>query len=278
MPNMLTPEALALIAATFVAGAVEVVEALTIVLAMGLTRGWKATIVGSIVALIALGIITAVMGVALNQYVSQALLQFFIGTLLLVFGLQWLRKAILRASGLKAIHDEEKIFKKEQEAAAKASGETRFGLDWFAFVVSFKGVFLEGTEVVFIVLTFGLAAQAKHVEHAIAVASAGAALAALVVVTAGAIVRKPLSRVPENAMKFGVGLLLSTFGTFWSVEGLGYFGRAGGSFEWPMGDWALLVLLVIWIVVSLSAVAVLRRLTQRAAEAAVPAVVEGEPT
>jgi Ca2+/H+ antiporter, TMEM165/GDT1 family len=276
MPNMFTPEAVALSAATFTASAVEVVEALTIVLAMGLTRSWKAAIVGSVLALISLAAITVILGETLQEWISQSLLQFVIGTLLLIFGLQWLRKAILRAGGLKAVHDEEKVFRQSQEAGKAASDERRFGLDWFAFVVSYKGVFLEGMEVVFIVLTFGLAAEARHVEHAIGIASAGAALAAALVLMAGAIARRPLSRVPENVMKLAVGLLLSTFGTFWCVEGMGHFTPSADSLEWPGGDWALLILLGIWLAVSLLIVAVLRRLAQRARETQVATVAETE--
>ncbi len=156
---MLTPAIITLVTTVFLACAVEAVEAFTIVLAMGITRGWRAALIGVLAALVALGILTAAVGVALTHFLSAALLQFVIGALLLVFGLQWLRKAVLRSSGLKAIHDEEKAFKEEQELAAHASHETHFGLDWFAFVVSFKGVLLEGLEVVFIVITFGLKAQ-----------------------------------------------------------------------------------------------------------------------
>lgn len=262
MDYALSPNAVALIVAAFIASAVEFVEALTIVLAMGLTRSWRAAIVGAAAALVALSAVTAVLGVTLKDYVSQSLLQFVIGTLLLIFGLQWLHKAILRSSGLKAIHDEEMIFKKQQEAAMKASTQKHLGLDWFAFVVSFKGVFLEGVEVVFIVLTFGLGAQARHVNHAIAIAAAGAAAAAVVVLTAGAIARRPLSRVPENTMKFAVALLLSTFGTYWSVEGMGYFSPTAHSLEWPLGDWSLLIVLLAWLIVARATVAVLRHLSR----------------
>src|SRR5262245_39395961 len=147
------------VAASFTASAVEFVEAFTIVLAMGMTRGWRSALAGTAAAVLALAVVTAVLGVALVSYVSESLLQIVIGPLLLIFGLQWLRKAILRSSGWKALHDEDAIFREEQEAARRAGHETKLGLDWFGFVVSFKGVFLEGLEVVFIVITFGLSAQ-----------------------------------------------------------------------------------------------------------------------
>jgi uncharacterized membrane protein len=262
----MSPATVALFGTTFVAAAVEVVEAFTIVLAMGLTRSWRATIVGAAAAFVALTVLTAVVGVALKDIVSTAALQLVIGALLLIFGLQWLRKAILRSSGLKALHDEEETFREEQEAARRAGKEVRLGLDWFAVVVSFKGVFLEGLEVVFIVITFGLAAAnstTARVENGIAVAAAGAALAAVVVLIAGAFVHRPLSNVPENTLKFAVGLLLSTFGTYWAGEGIGYFSPQHESFHWygAEGDapWPLLVILVVWFVLSRIAVAGLRR-------------------
>ncbi len=250
-----------LFVAAFLASAVEFVEAFTIVLAMGITRSWRATLIGSAVAVLALAAITAVTGVALVNWISTTFLQLLIGTLLLIFGLQWLRKAILRYSGLKALHDEEETFREEQEAARRAGKEVRLGLDWFAFVVSFKGVFLEGLEVVFIVITFGLSATKDHPEvNGLALASAGAALALLLVLVAGALLHRPLSAVPENTMKYCVGLLLSTFGTFWAVEGLGVFSRAGESLEWPGEDWAILGVLVAWLVLSQLAIAGLRQL------------------
>src|SRR5215218_8329792 len=202
----LTPAAIALLGTTFVASAVEVVEAFTIVLAMGLTRSWRAAIVGTLTAFAALAVITSIVGVALKDLVSESVLQLVIGTLLLIFGLQWLRKAILRSSGVKALHDEEETFREEQAAARAAGRETRMGLDWFAFVVSFKGVFLEGLEVVFIVITFGLAAS-KENPNGMLIAAAGAAAAGAVVLLLGALVHRPLAAVPENTMKYAVGLL-----------------------------------------------------------------------
>jgi uncharacterized membrane protein len=255
----LSPGTIGLATAVFLASAVEFVEAFTIVLAMGLTRGWRATLTGTALAVLALSAVTAVAGVALITWVSESLLQLIIGSLLLIFGLQWLRKAILRSAGLKALHDEEATFREEQEAARLAGHETRLGLDWFGFVVSFKGVFLEGLEVVFIVITFGLAAM-KENPNGMAIAAAGAVVAGLVVLTAGVIVHRPLSAVPENTMKYIVGLLLSTFGLFWAVEGLGFFTAEGESLQWPGANWAILGVLAAWFVLSQAAVRGLRLL------------------
>jgi uncharacterized membrane protein len=233
-----------LLTATFTASFVEFVEALTIVLAMGMTRSWRAALTGTAVAVVALVGFTAIAGYALVNWLPRSALQLGIGTLLLIFGLQWLRKAILRSSGLKAMHDEEEEFREQAEAAARAGKDERFGLDWFAFVVSFKGVFLEGVEVVFIVITFGLNADN------VPLAAGGAAAAGLIVLTAGAIAHRPLTRVPENTLKYGVGLMLATFGTFWAVEGLGVFQSGGESLEWPGDDWSLLALLAGWLLLS----------------------------
>ena len=249
----------ALLTATFLASGVEMVEALTIVLAIGMTRGWRSTMCGVGAALVALAVVTAVAGVALVEYLPESLVQLVVGTLLLIFGMQWLRKAILRSAGLKDLHDEEAIFRAQAEAAHDAGTERRAGLDWFAFVVAFKGVFLEGLEVVFIVVTFGLNADAVGL-------AAGAAAAAIVVVlVAGVLVRRPLSRVPENTLKFAVGLLLTTFGTYWAVEGLGVFSEGSESLAWPGGDVAPLGLLALWVLVARTAVVALRAGATRSA-------------
>jgi uncharacterized membrane protein len=236
----MTGNALGVVAATLLASGVEFVEALTIVLAMGTTRGWRSTWAGVGAALAALAVITALAGYALQTWLPEALLQLVVGTLLLIFGLQWLRKAILRSTGLKSLHDEEATFRDEVEAARGAGDERRLGLDWFAFVVSFKGVFLEGLEIVFIVITFGVNG------NSIPLAVLGAALGGVIVLGAGLALHRPLARVPENTIKFAVGLLLSTFGTFWSVEGLGVFGPSDHSLRWPGGEAALPVLLAAW--------------------------------
>jgi uncharacterized membrane protein len=240
-----------LAASTLLASAVEFVEAFTIVLAMGITRGWRSTLAGTISALVLLVGVAAFSGYALINWFPESLLQLIVGSLLLVFGLQWLRKAILRSAGLKALHDEEETFREETEMARRAASETRFGLDWVGFVVSFKGVFLEGLEVIFIVITFGLNA------HSMPTAIAGASIGGALVLVAGLLLHKPLSRVPENTIKFAVGLLLSTFGTFWSVEGLGVFKTPSESLQWPGGDAALLAILALWCALSWIAVRVL---------------------
>lgn len=244
----------ALALTVFIAAIVELVETLTIVLAIGLTRGWRSTLAGVASALVALTIFTAVAGYSLATWLPEAALQLVVGALMLVFGLQWLRKAILRSSGLKALHDEDEEFRATTEASRKAGSDTRLGLDWFAFVVSFKGVFLEGVEIVFIVITFGLSAGNMPV------AVGAAVVAALVVLVAGAAIHKPLSNVPENLLKYVVGLLLTTFGTYWAMEGLGIFSASTEPLEWPGEDLALVVLLVAWWALSQLLVQRFRRL------------------
>jgi uncharacterized membrane protein len=231
-----------LFAAAFLACAVEMVEALTIVLAVAVTRGWRSAGWGIAAALGALAAIIAALGPALATIPIDSL-RVVIGALLLIFGLQWLRKAILRASGLKALHDEAAIYQNEV-ALLSADGE-RPPHDWYAFTVAFKGVFLEGLEVAFIVVTFGGA------QHNVGIAALGAAAALVIVVIAGAFVHGPLTRVPENTLKFGVGVMLTSFGTFWSAEGAGV--------SWPGGDAALLVLIAFVVATAFVLVAVLRR-------------------
>ena len=204
-----------------------------------------------IAALVSLALVTVAMGYALATFLPESALQLVIGTLLLIFGLQWLRKAILRSSGRKAIHDEEEIFRKETEAA-RAAGQTRGSFDLFAFMVSFKGVFLEGMEVVFIVITFGLSADN------VPVAASGAGVAVVVVLTLAVVLRRPLSMINENLLKYGVGLLLATFGTYWAVEGLGIFRADHESVGWPGHDLALIALFVAWLLLSRLFVAALR--------------------
>jgi uncharacterized membrane protein len=173
-----------------------------------------------------------------------------VGGLLLIFGLQWLRKAILRAAGLKALHDEQEAFEEERQAARAAGQGGRGpipGWDGYSFLISFKGVLLEGLEVVFIVLTFGAN------QHNVGLAAAAAGVAVLVVVLAGVAVHAPLSRVPENAMKFAVGVMLTSFGTFWGAEGAGA--------HWPGGDAALLAIVPVTAAIALSMVVALKRRT-----------------
>jgi uncharacterized membrane protein len=211
----------------FLACAVEAVEALTIVLAVGTTRSWSSAMSGVTAAVATLAAIVVALGPALTSLPIDVL-RVLVGGLLLIFGLQWLRKAILRAVGLKAKHDELQTFT-QQTQAARAAGRQRAGLDVYAFTVAFKGVLLEGLEVAFIVLTFGAN------QHHVALAAAAAGLAVLLVIAAGAAARAPLARVPENTMKFAVGVMLTSFGMFWGTEG------AGAS--WPGGDGALLAII-----------------------------------
>jgi uncharacterized membrane protein len=235
---------LATVLATFAASAVEVVETVTIVLAVGITRGWRSTLIGVGSAAVVLAVLAAGLGTALTKWVPLSDLKIAVGGLLLVFGLQWLRKAILRASGYKALHDEDQAFLEEREGARAAPLVERASLDWFAFTVAFKGMLLEGLEVVFIVITIGAASG----RLALSAASAGAA--AVVVGGVGFALRQPLSRVPENSLKFGVGLLLTTFGTFWAAEGVGV--------RWWGNDAGLLYLLALYAAFSVVAVSYLR--------------------
>jgi uncharacterized membrane protein len=228
--------ALPLILTVFVACAVEAIEALTIVLAAGITREWKSTFQGMAVALVVLAIITAAVGPAIT-YLPLTALRLVIGALLLIFGLQWLRKAVLRATGYKALHDEASAYLREVTAAETATRESKRGVsDWYAFTLAFKGVLLEGLEVVFIVITFG--ASQKNIGAAVI----GAAAAVVVITVTGIAVRAPLTKVPENWMKFAVGIMLTSFGTFWGAEGAGV--------AWPGNDAALLVLVPVVALVS----------------------------
>jgi Ca2+/H+ antiporter, TMEM165/GDT1 family len=238
--------------AVFLASTVEMVEALTIVMAMGMTRSWRSTLVGVGAALVALAAFTLAAGYALATWLPEAALQLVIGGLLLIFGLQWLRKAVLRSSGRKAMHDEDQIYAEEVDQARKAGAVPSGGLDWFSFVVSFKGVFLEGGEVVFIVITIGLTANNMPV------AIVAAALGCVLVTAVGVALRQPLSRVPENMLKYGVGLLLTAFGTFWAVEGLGILQPGRESLEWPGADLAIIALVAAWFALSRVLVAALR--------------------
>jgi len=239
----------ALAVSVFLACAVEAVEALTIVLAVGVTRSWRSALFGVGAATAALAAIVAALGPALTALPINAL-RVVVGGLLLIFGLQWLRKAVLRSAGLKAMHDEDKAFAAETDAA-RAAARTGAGFDGYSFTIAFKGVLLEGLEVAFIVLTFGAS------QHNVALAAVAAAVAVVVVVLAGVVVRAPLSRVPENTLKFFVGVMLTAFGIFWGAEG------AGAS--WPGGDAALLVLVPGVAVVALAMVRWLRRAPSRTA-------------
>jgi uncharacterized membrane protein len=227
----------------FLACTVEAVEALTIVLAVGVTRSWRSALTGVGGAVLLLGAVTAALGPALTTLPINVL-RVVVGALLLIFGLQWLRKAILRAAGVKALHDERETFEQEREAAL-AAGRTSGGLDPYAFTIAFKGVFLEGLEVVFIVLTFGAN------QHHVGLAAAAAGVAVAIVTLAGLAVHAPLARVPENLMKFAVGVMLTSFGTFWGAEGAGA--------HWPGGDAALLVIVPVTLLLAAANVLMIRR-------------------
>lgn len=217
-------QAIGLAVSVFLACAVEAVEALTIVLAVGTTRSWRSALTGCAAAVIVLAATTAILGPRLTSLPLDTL-RLVVGGLLLVFGLQWLRKAILRAAGLRSQHDEDEIYR-EETAAARAAGTPSRALDPYSFTIAFKGVLLEGLEVVFIALTFGAN------QHRLGLAAAAALAAVLVVAAIGVAVRHPLARAPENVMKFSVGVMLTSFGIFWGAEGAGA--------DWPAGDAALL--------------------------------------
>jgi uncharacterized membrane protein len=225
----------------FLACAVEAVEAFTIVLAVGSSRRWSSALAGVGAAAAVLAVLVVALGPALTS-LPIGVLRVVVGGLLLTFGLQWLRKAILRAAGAKAKHDEEAIFREEAAEAAAAPMEP--GFDGYAFAISFKAVLLEGLEVAFIVLTFGAN------QHDVGLAAVAAAAAVLVVLGAGLALRAPLARVPENGMKFAVGVLLTSFGIFWGAEG------AGAS--WPGGETSLGPLVALVLLAALAMVAELR--------------------
>jgi len=232
-----------LFGSAFLASSVEMVEAMTIILAVGVTRGWRSAILGIIAASIALALIVGILGASLVQFVPIDALRVVVGVLLLIFGLQWLRKAVLRAAGLKAKHNEDAIFEEEvsELSAVSASGE---GLDWQGFVVCFKGVFLEGLEVAFIVITFG--ANSGRLD----ISTAGAVAAFFMVCGTGLVVHRPLARVPENAIKFTVGLMLTSFGTFWGGEGVGI--------EWTLKEPTILLLVAFYWALAYVLIAALR--------------------
>jgi len=238
----------------FLASAVEMVEALTIVLGVGIVRGWRSTLIGAGSASIVLALLVAALGPALG-HIPIGSLRLVVGALLLAFGLQWLRKAILRSSGFKSLHDEDEAFREGRNRAAAAGDVRRARLDWYSFTVAFKGVLLEGLEVVFIVIAFGSA------EGHLGLAAAGAAAAVVVVLVAGVLAREPLSRVPENTIKFAVGLLLTSFGCFWAAEGAGV--------DWPGDELSLLGVIAFFGAVSFVLVRALqrRRLTPETAGA-----------
>jgi Predicted membrane protein len=240
----MSTSSLLVVVGAFLASAVEMVEALTIVLGVGIVRGWRSPLIGAGCAAVVLAALVAALGPAL-QVIPIGSLRLVVGALLLAFGLQWLRKAILRTSGYKALHDEDEAFREGREQAAGAAPEEKAGLDWYAFTVSFKGVFLEGLEVVFIVIAFGAG------RGLLVPASLGALAACVVVLAIGAIAHRPLARVPENTLKFAVGVILCAFGVFWTGEGLGI--------AWPGGDLMILAFGAAFLLVGLGAAAIVRQ-------------------
>lgn len=242
--------------AAFLACAVEAVEATTVVVAVGVTRSWRASLHGVGAGVVVLAAVVAALGPAIASIPLNPL-RLVVGALLLIFGLGWLRKAVLRASGYKALHDEDAAFAK-QRAAAEAAGTQRrgglFGGDSYAFTLAFKAVVLEGLEVAFIVVTFGANA------HDIPLAALAALCAILVIVAIAIKVRGPLSKVPENTIKYAVGILLSSFGTFWGAEGAGA--------HWPGSDASLIGIIPAILLVSFATVAVLRHQRERAEQLA----------
>jgi uncharacterized membrane protein len=225
---------LAVVAASFLAAAVEVVEALTIVLALGVTRDWRSTLLGVGAALIVLAALIGTLGPTLAS-IPIGVLRLVVGGLILIFGLQWLRKAILRAAGYQSKRDESAIYDRAVQQARATASPVGPRMDWYAFTVSFKSVLLEGLEVAFIVVAFGAIAGS------VAPALVGTSLAIVAVVAAGIALRSPLSHVPENRLKFVVGALLTSLGLFWSVEGLGI--------AWPMADEGAIPLIIVFVVV-----------------------------
>ena len=256
--------------AAFLASTVEFVEAFTIVLVVGVTINWRSSFIGTALAAATLAVLVAIFGVTLVKFIPLDALRLLVGVILVMFGMKWLKKALLRYSGRKALHDEEAIYEEEQ-AALKARGVVLpQKIDAFGVATSFKSVLLEGLEVAFIVVTFGLTGSNSGVRSATAQTNSltsaiiGAVIAGLMVIALGAVVRAPLTRVPENTLKFVVGIMLTSFGTFWGGEGLGI--------HWPQQDLDLLPIIAVYLVAAYVAVQTLRAPAKP--QAAVPAAQE----
>lgn len=234
--------------ASFLASMVECVEALTIILAVGIVRGWRPALIGAGLALILLAVLVAILGPSLSL-IPLTYLQIAIGLLLVMFGMRWLRKAMLRAAGIVAVHDEAVAFSAQTSTLSNASAIS--GWDLIGLATSFKAVMLEGIEVVFIVIALGT------VGNALTPASVGAIAAAILVSLIGLMLHRPLARVPENTLKFVVGIMLSAFGTYWLGEGYGLW--------WPGADLALLGLIAGFAVTSLLGIWLIRHATNPAA-------------
>jgi len=226
--------------AAFLGSAVESTEALTIVLAVGLTRGWRAPLLGTVAALVALAVLVILFGQLIVTRIPDSALKLLVGTLLLLFGLRWLHKAVLRSAGVVALHDEQRAYQNTVNQLQRAT-------DWVGFILALKGVFLEGLEVVFIVIAVG------GTGRGLPVAVAGGLLAMVVVAITGVVVRRPLARVPENTLKYAVGIILTSLGTFWAAEGMGA--------SWPLDFVSIGGLAVIYFVASRLAVQMIRRPT-----------------
>ena len=221
--------------ASFLGTSVEFVEALTIILAVGAVRGWKSSLLGAVSAVVALGALVVVIGAPLTAIIQVFWVQIVIGLMMLLFGIRWLRKAILRYAGLKSLHDEAESYEKEL-SRQRAAGDVSSGIDKFAFSTSFSGTFLEGLEAIFIVITFGFSS------HSMSSSILGAAIATVVVVAAGVALRSPLAKVPENTLKFIVGVMLTSFGAFWIGEGFGV--------HWPQKDLSILYIALTLVLFS----------------------------
>jgi Ca2+/H+ antiporter, TMEM165/GDT1 family len=227
--------------AAFFGSAVEATEALTIVLAVGLTRGWRAPLLGTVAAIVALAALVILFGQLIVTRIPDSALKLLVGTLLLLFGLNWLHRAVLRSAGAVAMRDEARAY---QQTVSQLQ-ETATRTDWVGFVLALKGVFLEGLEVVFIVIGVG------GTGHGLPTAVAAGLLAAAVVAVTGFFIRRPLARVPENTLKYGVGVILTSLGTFWAAEGMGA--------TWPGDFLSILVLIVVYFGASRLAVELIRR-------------------
>jgi uncharacterized membrane protein len=253
----MTGQLWAVFAASFLASAVEFVEAFTIVLVVGVTINWRSAFAGTALAVVALALLVGIFGTALVAFVPIEALRIVVGLFLVLFGLKWLKKAILRYARLKALHDEEAIYE-EQQAELRAKGLVAARrIDPFGLVTSFKSVLLEGLEVAFIVITFGVQANPPSSANGIVIAALGAVGALLVIVALGALVRAPLQRVPENTLKFVVGIMLTSFGTFWGGEGLGIM--------WWHDDLFLLVLVGFYLAAAGALILWLRQYAPRKA-------------
>jgi uncharacterized membrane protein len=242
--TMISLHAGSAVTAAFLASLVEAVEALTIVLAVAVVRGVRPAVLGALAGLAVLALIVVALGPLLDR-VPLNVLQIAIGILLLLFGMRWLRKAILRAAGLIPLHDEATAFAKEQTELHDLERRHARRLDWLAGIASFKAVLLEGLEVVFIVIALS---AGRGVLFPV---SAAAFAACLLVAVSGVLLHRPLTRVPENALKFAVGVMLSAFGLFWTGEGFGV--------DWPGADLAILAFIALFLGTGLASVALLNR-------------------